>query len=37
MDVVIRNANLVDGQQGVDIAIERGRIPAVDFLKLLDD
>ncbi|WP_432380445.1 amidohydrolase family protein [Duganella sp. P38] len=29
MDVVIRNANLADGQQGVDIAIEHGRIAAV--------
>lgn len=29
MDVVIRNANLADGQQGVDIAIEQGRIAAV--------
>src|SRR3954470_14974233 len=29
MDVVIRNANLVDGQRDVDIAIERGRIAAI--------
>ena len=29
MDVVIRNANLVDGQRGVDIAIEHGRIAAI--------
>ena len=29
MDVVIRNANLADGQQGVDIAIEHGRIAAL--------
>jgi len=29
MDVVIRNASLVDGQQGMDIAIEHGRIAAV--------
>jgi cytosine deaminase len=29
MDVVIRNANLADGQQGVDVAIEHGRIAAV--------
>jgi cytosine deaminase len=29
MDVVIRNANLPDGQCGVDIAIEDGRIAAV--------
>jgi cytosine deaminase len=29
MDVVIRNANLADGQQGVDVAIEHGRIVAV--------
>jgi len=29
MDVVIRNANLPDGQRGVDIAIEDGRIAAV--------
>ncbi|MPQ57147.1 amidohydrolase family protein [Duganella sp. FT27W] len=29
MDVVIRNANLADGQTGVDIAIEHGRIAAI--------
>lgn len=29
MDVVIRNANLPDGQRGVDLAIEGGRIAAV--------
>ena len=29
MDVVIRNANLADGRQGVDIAIEHGRIAAI--------
>ncbi|RZT08807.1 cytosine deaminase [Duganella sp. CF402] len=29
MDVVIRNANLADGQHGIDVAIERGRIAAV--------
>src|SRR5438067_2541631 len=29
MDVVIRNANLADGQQGVDIAIAHGRIAAI--------
>jgi len=29
MDVVIRNANLADGRQGVDIAIEDGRIAAI--------
>jgi cytosine deaminase len=29
MDVIIRNANLVDGQQGVDIGIEQGRIAAI--------
>ena len=29
MDVIIRNANLADGQQGVDIAIEHGRIAAI--------
>jgi len=29
MDVVIRNANLADGQHGVDVAIEGGRIAAV--------
>ncbi|MYM24166.1 amidohydrolase family protein [Duganella sp. FT135W] len=29
MDVVIRNANLADGQHGVDVAIEQGRIAAV--------
>jgi urease alpha subunit len=29
MDVVIRNANLADGQHGVDVAIEHGRIAAI--------
>ena len=29
MDAVIRNANLADGQTGVDIAIEHGRIAAI--------
>ncbi|MYM81239.1 amidohydrolase family protein [Duganella sp. FT50W] len=29
MDVVIRNANLADGQRGVDVAIAQGRIVAV--------
>ena len=29
MDVVIRNANLADGRQRVDIAIEEGRIAAI--------
>ena len=29
MDVVIRNANLADGQTGVDIAVEHGRIAAI--------
>ncbi|TFW28497.1 amidohydrolase family protein [Massilia horti] len=29
MDLVIRNANLPDGQQGIDIAIASGRIAAV--------
>lgn len=29
MELVIRNANLADGQQGVDVAIEHGRIAAV--------
>ncbi|MET0323328.1 MAG: amidohydrolase family protein [Duganella sp.] len=29
MDVVIRNANLADGQTGVDIAIDGGRIAAI--------
>ena len=29
MDVVIRNANLADGQHGVDVAIDGGRIAAV--------
>nr|WP_315395118.1 amidohydrolase family protein [uncultured Duganella sp.] len=29
MDVVLRNANLADGRQGVDIAIDGGRIAAI--------
>ncbi|WP_445230332.1 amidohydrolase family protein [Duganella rhizosphaerae] len=29
METVIRNANLADGQRGVDVAIERGRIAAI--------
>jgi len=29
MDLVIRNANLPDGRQGIDLAIESGRIAAV--------
>ncbi|MYM88079.1 amidohydrolase family protein [Rugamonas sp. FT82W] len=29
METVIRNASLADGQRGVDVAIERGRIAAV--------
>ncbi|GJJ00927.1 cytosine deaminase [Duganella rhizosphaerae] len=29
IETVIRNANLADGQRGVDVAIERGRIAAI--------
>ena len=30
MDLVIRNATLPDGRSGIDIAIEAGRIAAVE-------
>ncbi|MDB5613015.1 MAG: cytosine deaminase, partial [Devosia sp.] len=29
-DLVVRNANLPDGREGVDIAIEAGRIAAIE-------
>jgi cytosine deaminase len=30
MDLVIRNASLADGRQGMDIGVEGGRIAAVE-------